>query len=212
MTKVLRMFARPVVMRPFHVHAQSRREPGHREIVDSCFLHICRWLQDNAFIALINGTAWTAAILEIVHYFSLFILVGSMVIVDLRVLGLVGRRLQATQLADWLLPWIWISLAFNFLSGFLMFAGSAPSYYNNDVFYDKMAVVLLAVAADIFVLKKISKWDQLLVTPSMGEIIGRGFNLFVDCSNHCRSRGSCPDQRRIKRAKSTESYLWDLGE
>ena len=54
-------------------------------------LHLCRWLQNNPFIAVINGTAWTAAALEILHYFSMFILVGSMVIVNLRVLGLVLR-------------------------------------------------------------------------------------------------------------------------
>ena len=38
-------------------------------------------------IAVINGTAWMAATTEILHYFSMFILVGSMVIVDLRVSG-----------------------------------------------------------------------------------------------------------------------------
>jgi hypothetical protein len=134
-------------------------------------LHFCRWLQDNSFIALINGTAWTAATVEIVHYFSMFILVGSMVIVDLRILGLVGRRLHATQLADWLLPWIWISLAFNFLSGFLMFAGSAPSYYGNDIFYDKITIILLAIAANVLVLKKIRKWDQLPAMPTWAKLL-----------------------------------------
>ena len=74
-------------------------------------LHLCRWLQDNSFIAAVNGTSWTAAALEIVHYFSMFVLVGSMVIVDLRVLGLVGRRQDATQLADRLL-----SLDMDFIS------------------------------------------------------------------------------------------------
>jgi uncharacterized membrane protein len=134
-------------------------------------LHFCRWLQENSLIALINGTAWTAATLEIVHYFSMFILVGSMVIVDLRILGLVGRRLHATQLADWLLPWMWISLAFNFLSGFLMFAGSAPSYYNNSIFYDKMTIILLAVAANILVQQKIRKWDLLPAIPAWAKLL-----------------------------------------
>src|ERR1700726_1868984 len=128
-------------------------------------LHLCRWLQNNSLIDLLNGTAWTAAALEIIHYFSVFILVGSMVIVDLRVLGVVGRRQDATQLADRLFPWIWISLALNFLSGFIMFAGSATSYYGNDVFYDKMAVTLLAVIANIIVQQKVRTWDKLPAMP-----------------------------------------------
>ena len=134
-------------------------------------LHICRWLQDNSFIAVINGTAWTAAATEIVHYFSMFVLVGSMVIVDLRVLGLVGRRQDATQLAARLFPWIWVSLALNFLSGFLMFAGSATAYYRNDIFYDKMGVVLLAIVANLVVQQKVRAWDQLPAMPAWAKLI-----------------------------------------
>jgi uncharacterized membrane protein len=133
-------------------------------------LHLCRWLQGNSFIALINGTAWTAAGLEIVHYFSMFILVGAMVIVDLRVLGLVGRRQDAMQLAGLLFPWIWISLALNFVSGFLMFAGSAMSYYRNDVFNDKIAVILLAIVANLIVHQKVRKWGQLPAMPASAKL------------------------------------------
>ena len=134
-------------------------------------LHLCRWLQDNSFIALINGTAWTAATLEIVHYFSMFVLVGSMVIVDLRVLSLLGRQQDATQLADRLFPWIWASLALNFLSGFFMFAGSAIAYYRNDIFYDKVGVVLLAIVTNIIVQQRVRKWDQLPAMPAWAKLI-----------------------------------------
>lgn len=133
--------------------------------------HLCRWLQENSFIVLLNGTSWTAAVLEIVHYFSMFILVGSMVIVDLRVLGLVGRGQDASQLADRLFPWIWGSLALNFLSGFFMFAGSAASYYGNDVFYDKMAITLLAIIANIIVQQKVRSWNQLPAIPGFAKLI-----------------------------------------
>lgn len=133
-------------------------------------LHLCQWLQNNSFIAAINGTAWTAASLEIVHYFSMFILVGAMVAVDLRVLGLVGRRQDATQLAALLFPWIWISLALNFVSGFLMFAGSATSYYRNDIFYDKIAVILLAIVANIIVHQKVRKWSQQPAMPASAKL------------------------------------------
>jgi uncharacterized membrane protein len=134
-------------------------------------LHLCRWLQENSIIAVLNGTSWTAAVLEIIHYFSMFILVGSMIIVDLRVLGLVGRRQDATLLADRLFPWMWISLLFNFLSGFIMFAGSATSYYHNDIFYDKVIVVLLAIAASITVQQKLRSWNQSPAMPAWAKLI-----------------------------------------
>jgi len=133
--------------------------------------HFCRWLQDGSLIAWINGTAWTAAALEIIHYFSMFILVGSMVIVDLRVLGLLKRLQNATRLADRLFPWMWISLALNFLSGFFMFAGSAIGYYRNDIFYDKLVVILAAIAVNIIVQQKVRKWDQLPAMPASAKFI-----------------------------------------
>jgi uncharacterized membrane protein len=134
-------------------------------------LHLCRWLQDNSFMVAVNGTPWTAAALEIVHYFSMFILVGSMVIVDLRVLGLVSRRQDASQLADWLFPWMWASLVLNVLSGFFMFAGSATSYYGNDIFYDKMTVFLLAIITNIIVQTKVRKWNRLPAMPASAKLI-----------------------------------------
>jgi uncharacterized membrane protein len=134
-------------------------------------LHICRWLQDNSFFVSLNGTAWTAAALEIIHYFSMFILVGSMLIVDLRVLGLVARRQDAMQLADWLFPWIWASLALNFFSGFIMFAGSATAYYRNDIFYEKVGVILLAIIANIIVQQNVRKWNQSPAIPAMAKLI-----------------------------------------
>jgi hypothetical protein len=134
-------------------------------------LHLCRWLQNNSFIVAINGTSSTAAALEIVHYFSMFILVGTMVVVDLHVLGLLGRRQEAGQLANQLYPWMWAALAMNFLSGFLMFAGSAASYYGNDIFYDKGIVIFLAIVASVIVQQKVRQWDQLPAMPAWGKFV-----------------------------------------
>jgi uncharacterized membrane protein len=128
-------------------------------------LQVFRWLQNNYLVDLLNGTAATAAALEIVHYFSMFILVGAMLILDLRILGLVGRSHNANQLAERFFPWIWTSLALNVLSGFIMFAGSAVSYYRNDVFYDKMSLVTLAIVVNLLVEQRVGKWDRLPAMP-----------------------------------------------
>jgi hypothetical protein len=93
------------------------------------------------------------------------------VIVDLRVLGLVGRGQDATKFADRLFPWIWGSLALNFLSGFVMFAGSATAYYSNNIFCDKMGVILLAIVANLIVQQKVGKWNQLPAMPTWAKLL-----------------------------------------
>jgi uncharacterized membrane protein YbaN (DUF454 family) len=52
-----------------------------------------------------------------------------------------------------------------------MFAGSATSYYGNDVFYDKMAVTLLAIVVNIIVQQKVRKWDTLPAMPAWAKLV-----------------------------------------
>lgn len=122
-------------------------------------------LQNNSFIITVNSTGWMAAGLEIVHYFSMFVLVGSIAIVDLRVMGLAGNQQSATKLARTLFPWMWASLALNFLSGFVMFAGIAASYIPDSTFHLKMWVILAAVVFGIIVQWRVPAWDKLPAMP-----------------------------------------------
>ena len=128
-------------------------------------------LQNNRLIVTLNGTDWTAAALEIVHYFSMFVLVGSVAIVDLRIMGLAGQKQSALKLARRLFPWMWAALAFNFLSGFLMFAGLATSYIPDPTFHQKMEVTFAAVIFGIIVQWKVAAWDKSPSTPLAAKVV-----------------------------------------
>jgi hypothetical protein len=128
-------------------------------------------LESNSLIVTLNSTGWMAAALEVVHYFSMFVLVGSIAIVDLRVLGVAGRQQSAAKLARRLFPWMWMALALNFLSGFLMFAGIATSYIADPTFHMKMWVTLAAVIFGIVVQWKVPAWDKLPAIPAAAKLV-----------------------------------------
>jgi hypothetical protein len=128
-------------------------------------------LQDNSLIVTLNSVGWMAATLEIVHYFSMFVLVGSIAVVDLRVIGWAGQQQSATKLAQRLFPWMWAGLALNFLSGFVMFAGIAASYIPDPTFRMKMWVILAAVVFGIIVQWNVPKWDKLPAMPMWAKLI-----------------------------------------
>lgn len=111
-----------------------------------------------------NTSAWVAAALEVIHYFSFFVVVGATAIVDLRIMGVAGRRQSAAQLAEQAFPWIWTALVFAVLSGFVMFAGQATDYLHNSIFHRKLLVILLAAMLGAWIQRSVSKWDQ---SPSM---------------------------------------------
>jgi hypothetical protein len=127
-------------------------------------LHLGEWLEHNSWIVAINSSVVLSAILEVAHYAGFFLLVGSIAIVDLRVLGVAARRQTATSVAEELFPWMWTGVASAFLSGFLMFAGDATDFSGAWIFCVKMLVVLLALAAGIVVQRSVPKWDR---APSM---------------------------------------------
>jgi len=61
-------------------------------------------LQHNPVIIALTSTGWTAALIAILHYSACFVLVGSMVVVDLSVLNVLGRGANATGIAKRLFP------------------------------------------------------------------------------------------------------------
>ncbi|MBZ5502178.1 MAG: hypothetical protein LAN59_08030 [Acidobacteriia bacterium] len=134
-------------------------------------MRFCEWLEHTALITAINNSLVLATIVEVLHYFSLFLLVGSILIVDLRLLGLAARRRNAAEVADEMFSLMWAGLVLNFATGFLLFAGDATTFYGNRVFHIKLAVILLAVIVGVIVQWGAARWGRLPAVPSGAKLL-----------------------------------------
>ena len=123
-------------------------------------LNFCEWLEHTVLVSTIAGTGWMYATFSVVHYFSLFVLVGTIVLIDLRVLGVAARSQRIAALAEQLFPWTWTALGLALFSGFVMFATDAGDYYPDKIFRIKMTVILLALIFAVIVHRNVPKWDQ----------------------------------------------------
>jgi uncharacterized membrane protein len=133
--------------------------------------HLFESLQHNSWIVGMNTSAWMAAALEVIHYFSFFVVAGATAIVDLRIMGVAGRKQSAAQLAEQAFPWIWTGLGFAVLSGFIMFAGQATNYLHNSIFHRKLLVILLAALFGVWIQRGVSKWDQSTSVPAWAKLV-----------------------------------------
>jgi hypothetical protein len=106
--------------------------------------HALTWLQDLSFPTDIRESGWLFPTIETVHVFALVLVVGSIMTVDLRLLGLANRERRFTHLAAEMLPWTWTAFAVAACAGLLMFSSKAVVYFGNIPFRLKMCCLLLA--------------------------------------------------------------------
>jgi len=92
----------------------------------------------------IAESTWMFPTIETFHVITLVTVIGTIALVDLRLIGVKGHALRVSQLARDTLPWTWGAFALAALTGLLMFVSKASSYVINPWFLWKMALLALA--------------------------------------------------------------------
>jgi hypothetical protein len=90
----------------------------------------------------VTETPWMWPTCETLHFVGLTLLVGVVLLVDLRVLGMM-KGVSFTSLHR-LLPWAAFGFGLNVITGMLFFVGIPGQYVNNKAFYWKIGFVMLA--------------------------------------------------------------------
>ena len=98
------------------------------------------------FSQAVRESPWLFPTLESVHVVAITLVVGSIMIVDLRLLGITSNKKPVSELATEVLPWTWGLFALAAASGIGMFISKAPEYFDNLPFRIKMALMALAGA------------------------------------------------------------------
>jgi len=93
----------------------------------------------------LNGSALIFPALECFHIAGFAICVGTIGIVDLRLLGVGMSRQETAELARDVAPWTLLGLVLILLSGPLMFSSDPDMYYLNPSFQIKMVCFALAL-------------------------------------------------------------------
>ena len=105
---------------------------------------------------------WLYPSVEIVHLVGIALLVGSIIVLDLRLLGL-SRTLPVRRLASHVLPWSAAGLALILPSGLAMFVAHATDLMGNPVFVLKICLIMAAgINAAVFhagVFRGAAAWD-----------------------------------------------------
>ena len=113
----------------------------------SNFLNSPHWIDvENWPISWEIGGTWLFPLLESIHVITIAMVVGSILFVDLRLLGLAAMRYSIRDLSRELVPWTWGAFALATITGVGMFITRAASHVLNPAFQWKMILLVLAGA------------------------------------------------------------------
>src|SRR5262245_25837031 len=102
-------------------------------------------LQHAGWVTTLATSRSLFGLVSVIHYSAAFFCVGTIFLLDVRILGLAARNQALSALAEQLRPWIWIGLGSVVVSGFLLFATEAGDFVAVTPFRVKMIIIVLAV-------------------------------------------------------------------
>jgi len=105
---------------------------------------IANWLATTPLAIEMTDSSWLFGAVETVHVIALTLVLGSIALVDLRLLGLVERQRSANQLIRRTLPLTWAGFAVAALSGTTLVFANPQGYFSNFFFRGKIVALLLA--------------------------------------------------------------------
>lgn len=106
-------------------------------------------ISDTSWSAQLQGSERLWMLLEGTHVLTLMLFAGSILFVDLRLLGVTFKNTPVSKVTDTLLPYTVAGFIVMLLTGAALFFANPLEYYHNVIFRLKF-IFLIAAAANIF--------------------------------------------------------------
>jgi hypothetical protein len=145
-------------------------------------LEFAQWL-DASSLGMAVAQAWFPQV-ECVHVIALATVVGTIFLVDTRLIGLASTHLSFRQISRRLLPWTWAGFVLAVITGFLMFASNAVAYYGNGAFRLKLMLMILAAVNmlyfELVTFRTVGTWEADAKPPFAARLAG-GLSIALWC-------------------------------
>jgi uncharacterized membrane protein len=133
-------------------------------------------LQASSWAVFIHKKAWAFTTVEVIHVFAVSLLLGTIAIVDLRLLGLASTKRPFAELSRRVLPLTWAAFVLAVIAGSLLFISRATEYFVNPVFWLKMSLIAVAginmLIFEFITVRDVQKWNVNPTPPPRARLAG----------------------------------------
>lgn len=137
-------------------------------------VEFCQWLNDTS-LGMAVADDWFPKI-ECVHVIALATVVGTIFLVDTRLIGLTATRISFRAISSRLLPWTWAGFILAVISGFMLFSSNAVAYFQNGAFRLKLLLMILAAVNmlyfELVTFRNVAAWDANAKPPFAARLAG----------------------------------------
>ena len=133
-------------------------------------LPVFQWLEDTTIGVVIRESLWLFPVIEAVHLLALALIGGTILIVDLRLLGFGIRSQSSAALAKSLHPWLVGGLITMVATGVPMFLSEAIKCYYSPPFWYKMSFFAVALVYTFTVRKRVAAAEAARLGPIWGRL------------------------------------------
>ena len=104
----------------------------------------------------LNQNEWSFPVTEILHMIGFVILIGTIMIVDLRLLGVGMRRQTSAQLIKDTAPWTLLGLTMIIITGPMIFLSDPVLYLYNEAFRFKITMLIICIIFNWTIHRKVA--------------------------------------------------------
>jgi hypothetical protein len=135
-------------------------------------LPLFQWVEGTGISVAIRGSFWVFAVVQALHLVTLSMLAGSLLIVDLRLLGRGVTEQPLKVVAQDAQPWLIAALFGMLLTGVPQLISNATKEYNHPFFRAKMGFLLLALLFTFTLRRNVTLADAARVRPVWRKAVG----------------------------------------
>lgn len=145
-------------------------------------LSFARWLNETGISTWLRESDWPFPIIESVHILALGFSVGTIMWVDLRLMGVTMKKYPVADIVEQLEPWAIPGFIVMFISGMLLLLAEPAKSFSNTTFRLKAVAIILAGLNVWYFHKKVAKdmqkWEVETTTPWQAKMVG-GLSAFL---------------------------------
>jgi len=102
------------------------------------------WLYATPFATMIRDVPWIIPSIQCIHILAITVVVGSALVSDLRLAGVLARDTMPNAVVRRYLRWMWGALVVLLITGALMATGEPDRVLTNSLFWLKMGLITVA--------------------------------------------------------------------